>query len=80
MDSSKTKSIQRTGRVLRKQEGKKAEIFNIIIKDTVELTWFQKSHSSLNYTIIDEEGLEQVLRGETPKPYKKPLKQLMFRF
>lgn len=80
IDSSKTKAIQKTGRVIRFEEGKKAEVFNIIINDTVELSWFANSHKGLDFKIIDEEGLEKVLKGEEPKPYKKKIKQFMFRF
>lgn len=80
IDSSKTKAIQKTGRVIRFEEGKRAEVFNIIINDTVELSWFANSHKGLDFKIIDEEGLKKVLNGEEPKPYKKKIKQFMFRF
>ena len=39
---------------------------NIIINDTVELSWFANSHKGLDFKIIDEEGLEKVLKGEEP--------------
>lgn len=39
-DSSKIKAVQRTGRVIRKEDDKFAEIFNITIADSVECEWF----------------------------------------
>lgn len=80
-DSSETKARQRRGRTIRKEGNKIAEVFYIVIKDTVEEKWVQNNHrSDQNYITIDEKGLEQVLNGEIPEPYKKPLKQIMFRF
>lgn len=80
-DSSETKARQRRGRTVRKEGDKQAEVFYIIIKDTVETEWFRKNHKTdSNYLTIDENGLEQVLKGEQPDLYKKPLKQIMFRF
>lgn len=80
LDSSKTKAIQRVGRTIRFEEGKKAEVFNLILNNTVELSWFANSHQGLDFTILDEERLDQVLRGEDPKPYNKKVKQFMYRF
>ena len=80
-DSSETKARQRRGRTVRKENDKVAEIFYIIIKDTTEEKWVKNNHKSdQNYITIDEKGLEQVLRGETPQEYKKPIGQLVFRF
>lgn len=79
-DSSKIKSIQRTGRVVRKEGDKQAEIFNIVINSTVECEWFRKSHEGRNFYTIDEEGLDDVLAGKDPKPYKKKIKNFQFRF
>lgn len=81
IDSSKIKATQRVGRVVRAEgDWKKAEIFNLIIKDSAEEAWFQKAHSKSDYTIIDEQGLKDVLAGKEPQPYKKKLKQFQFRF
>ena len=80
-DSSETKSTQRRGRVVRKFENKIAEIFYIVINDTQETKWFSMSHSkTTNYLTIDENGLDQVLRGEVPNLYQKKLGEVMFRF
>ena len=80
IDSAKLKAQQRKGRVIRQELGKQAEIFNIIINNSAELQWFQKSHTGSDYITIDEEGLNDVLNGIEPKPYKKKLKNFAFRF
>ena len=80
IDSSETRATQARGRVIRFQEGKHAEIFNLVINDTVELEWMRKSHQKSNYITIDEEGLDDVLAGREPKPYKKHIKNFTFRF
>lgn len=80
IDSSKIKATQRVGRVVRAEEGKQAEIFNLIIADTVENEWLKKSHPEHNYITIDEQGLDAVLRGEEPKPYTKKIKDFTFRY
>lgn len=80
LDSSETKAVQRRGRCIRFEEGKVAEIFNLIIADTVESKWFADSHKNSPYTIIDEAGLDAVLRGEEPKPYTRKIKDFTFRY
>lgn len=80
LDSSQTKATQRRGRCIRFEDNKNAEIFNIVINNTVEVAWFKNSHSNSPYTTIDEEGLKQVLEGEEPRPYKTKLQDFMFRF
>ena len=80
-DSSEIKARQRRGRTIRKYGNKEAEIFYIIIKDTIESKWFQTSHKNdNNYITIDEQGLDQVLRGERPDTFKPKLGEIMFRF
>lgn len=80
LDSSETKSVQRRGRIIRKEGSKIAEIFNIIIDQTVELKWFQSSHKNSQYITIDEEGLDEILAGNIPKPYTKKIKDFTFRY
>ena len=80
LDSSKTKATQRRGRVIRAEDGKHAEIFNLVLNDTVELEWFKKSHKGDSYKTIDVHGLEQVLRYEEPDEYKKPVQKFSFRY
>ena len=66
IDSSKIKSTQKLGRVIRLEKGKNAEIFNIIINNTVETSWFDNSHKDFDYKIIDEDGLNKVLDYQEP--------------
>lgn len=80
LDSSKTNAVQRRGRVIRVEEGKKAEIFNLVINSTVELEWFKNSHKGDSYITIDENGLDKVLRGEEPDEYVKPVPRFSFRY
>lgn len=80
LDSSKTKAVQRLGRIIRKENDKEAEAFNLVINNTIETKWFENSHNGANYITIDEEGLDAVLRGEEPNPYTKKLKDFQFRF
>ena len=80
LDSSKTKATQRRGRVIRAEAGKHAEIFNLVINNSVELEWFKKAHQGDSYKIIDEHGLDQVLHYEEPDEYKKPVQRFNFRY
>jgi superfamily II DNA or RNA helicase len=80
LDSSETKSVQRRGRVIRKEGDKVAEIFNLVISDTIETKWFSNSHKNSQYITIDEEGLNDVLAGREPKPYTRKIKDFTFRY
>lgn len=80
LDSSEIKAVQRRGRCIRFEKDKTAEIFNLVIDQTVELEWFRKGHPNNDYITIDEQGLKDVLAGKEPQPYKKKLKQFQFRF
>lgn len=80
LDSSETKAVQKRGRCIRFEQNKVAEIFNLVINSTVEMEWFKRGHPNGDYTIIDEQGLREVLLGKEPQPYKKSLKQFQFRF
>ena len=80
-DSSETKARQRRGRVIRKYGNKQAEVFYLIINNSVESKWFQNSHKTdRNFITIDEKGLEQVLRGEQPDLFRPKIGEIMFRF
>ena len=79
-DSSKIKSVQRRGRTIRFEPGKTAEIFNLIINNTVETEWFKKSHQNEKYITIDEANLNKILNNESYETYKKPIQKLVFRF
>lgn len=79
-DSSGIKAVQRLGRVIRKEDDKQAEVFYLIINNTVESKWFITSHAKQPYITIDEEGLDNVLAGKEPQPYKKKIQDFTFRF
>lgn len=80
-DSSEIKAIQRRGRAIRASENKNAEIFYLVIKDTVETQWVKNNHKKDNDLItIDEKGLQQVLDGKEPDLYKKNIREVLFRF
>ena len=80
LDSSKIRKTQRIGRVARKEGNKNAEIFTLVIDQTVECDWFRKSNNSDNVITIDEQGLDDVLAGRVPKPYVKKIKDFTFRY
>lgn len=81
IDSSKTRATQRTGRVIRKEEGKQVEIFTFVIRGTVEEEWYNHSHPNTSSVItIDEENLMHVLRGEPYEQYKRKPMKMTFRF
>ena len=80
LDSAKLKAVQRVGRVIRYEPGKQAEIFNLILNNTVETKWFSTAHPDGNFKVINEEGLDKVLRGEEPEEYVKPAAKFVFRF
>lgn len=69
-DSSKIRSTQRTGRVIRFEEGKLAEFFVLCIKGTVDETWFHNSNTS-DYITLTEEQLEKVLNYESFETRKR---------
>lgn len=80
-DSSETKARQRRGRTVRKEGDKIAEVFYIVIKDSVEEKWVKNNHKTdKNYLVIDEDNLERVLKGEQPELYRPKLGEIMFRF
>lgn len=68
-------------RTVRREGDKIAEVFYLIINNTVESKWVKNNHKTdKNYITIDEMGLEKVLRGENPQPITQKPKELMFRF
>lgn len=67
-------------RCIRFEKGKTAEIFNLVINQTVELEWFRNGHPNNDYITIDEQGLYDVLAGKEPKPYVKHIKDFTFRY
>lgn len=64
IDSSKIRKTQRTGRIIRFEEGKTAELFTLVIRGTQEWRWFQNSNTSKNAIVLSEDQLKLVLSGE----------------
>lgn len=64
LNSSQIDAKQILGRSIRKEGDKKSEIFNLIIKGTIEEAWFQKSHIGSDYITIYENQLEKILKNE----------------
>lgn len=60
-DSSILKKIQTIGRAIRKEADKKSEIYTLVLKDTVEEQWFNKSSRMGEYLTIDEDDLDLLL-------------------
>lgn len=80
VNSSKTKSVQTLGRVVRLSKDKNAEFFTLVINDTIETEWMKKSRVDDSFVIIDEENLMKVLKGEPYETYKRKLKNFTYRF
>lgn len=79
-NSSSLRAIQTRGRGVRKEGDKHTEIFNLVINDTKDVTWFENSHQDNNIIKIDEENLMKVLAGEPFDTYHKPLSRFSYRF
>lgn len=79
IDSSKTKAVQKRGRVIRFEPGKMAENFILIIKGTVEEKWLSNAYGS-SITKINEDELDQILNGVDIDISNKPLTDLIFRW
>lgn len=66
-NSSETTGIQSRGRSIRINDltkNKHAEIFYVVIRDTVDEKWFQSCIGNQPYLTILEEDLDKFLRGE----------------
>lgn len=62
--SSSIERIQKYGRVIRAEEGKVAEIFSLVIRNTVEENWFKSSARNTTFIEINESELDKILKGE----------------
>ena len=80
IDSSKTSATQRRGRAIRFEQGKTAEIFNIVLNRTQETKWFYDSHKGDSFITIDESELDKVLQGKNFIPGEKIVPKFDFRF
>lgn len=70
------------GRVIRYEEGKKAEIFTLVIKGTMEEGWFSTSSAGKSYIEITEAELDEILDFNESENLVKEAKEVgqMFRF
>jgi len=62
--SSPRERIQKIGRVIRKEEGKEAEVFSLVLKATMEDNWFKKSSIGLSHIELNENELITILTGQ----------------
>lgn len=62
-DSSNISKKQKIGRTIRFSENKIAEIFTFVIKGTAEEAWFKKSNKNLEYEVIEDYQLDDLLNG-----------------
>jgi hypothetical protein len=58
-------------RVIRKEANKQAEVFSLVIKNTMEEQWFKKSSQGLSSVTINEEELLRLLKGENLNKQEK---------
>lgn len=63
-NSSQTTAIQTLGRVIRAEEGKIAEFFILVLRNTVENQWFKKAQENQEFIEINESELQTVLDNE----------------
>ena len=70
-NSSKTNKRQEIGRTIRFEPGKTAEIFILVLHNTVEEQWYKKATEDLSYIEISEDELDKVLNNEEIKNKKE---------
>lgn len=63
-NSSKTVKTQEIGRCIRFEKGKQAEIFTLVLRNTVEENWYRKSMENLNYIELNETELDEILNNQ----------------
>lgn len=78
--SSPTQKTQRIGRVIRRAENKKAEVFTLVLRGTVEEGWFDRSNAGREYITISDSELINVLTGGDYIPKKNRESKMTFTF
>lgn len=63
-DSSFASKRQKLGRAIRFKENKIAEIFTFVVTGTADEQWFQKSNKGLEYEVIQDYQLDDLLDGK----------------
>lgn len=62
-DSSSRRFVQRTGRCIRMEENKLAEMFTLVIAGTNDNRWFENANNGQQYITLTEDDLDIVLNG-----------------
>ena len=63
-DSSITTFTQKCGRICRLEDGKIAEMFTLIIANTIEETWYNNCNKGQTFMTINEQQLDLILKGQ----------------
>jgi superfamily II DNA or RNA helicase len=79
-DSSSITKRQRIGRSIRKEGDKIAEVWQLVIRGTVEEEWYRKSSGGLKSITFDEKQLTEFLDTGTYKDKVHKEKTFLFRF
>lgn len=80
-NSSQLLSYQELGRVIRLEKGKVAEFFTLVVRGSIEQTWYSNANRNQSYITINEKQLDIVLnnRDISTRP-KKGVIDLEHRF
>lgn len=70
-NSSKISRTQSAGRVERAYGDKESEFFNLVIKNTIENSWFSKANAGVDYIVINEKELVDILDNKEIRFRKK---------
>lgn len=79
-DSSSIVKKQRVGRAIRKEGEKVADVWQIVIRGTVEEEWYRKSSNTMKSLTIAESQLDYLLKGDPFKKTRDDKSSLLFRF
>lgn len=79
-DSSSITKRQRIGRSIRKEGEKVAEVWQLVIKGTVEEEWYRKSSKDLKTITLNEDQLDTFLTTGHYKDKKHKETNFLFRF
>lgn len=80
INSSKGINKQKRGRVTRTAENKEAEVFYLVLKNTVEEKWFSDCIGNNSYITIGEDNLLDLLQGNDYTKKKNKTTNMLFRF
>ena len=70
-NSSKISRTQSAGRIERAYGDKESEFFNLVIKGTIENSWFSKANAGVDYITINEKELVDILDNKEIRFRKK---------